>query len=503
MAIINNEISRTFSEYLLEPGLTTAEHSPDKIDLSSPFCKFKKGEKPKITLKSPMVSAVMQAVSGKDMGIALAKEGGVAFIYVSQPIDKQAEMVSRVKKYKAGFVRSKFNLSPESTLEDAYNLTKETGYSTLPVTENGEMGAKLLGILTDQDYWPRKDDLNTKVKEKMTPFKDLVYGEEGITLEDANILLWKNKKSILPIIDKKQNLKYLVFKKDYEEHRNNPLELIDEEKRLIVGAGLNSRDYKERCPALVEAGVDAVCFDSSDGYSTYQYDAVKWVKETYPDLIVGAGNVVDKQGFDYLVEAGADFIKVGIGGGSICITREQKGIGKGQASAVGDVAKARDEYFKKKGIYVPLCSDGGIVHDYHMTLALAFGADFVMMGRYFARCKESPTETILRNNMLVKPYWGEGSARARNWQRYANDSSSSKLMFEEGVEGYVPVSGTVKENLSKTLYKIKSTMGNIGCVSISDMHKNAKVRPVSQLSLVEGGAHNIIKVDQFSGYGNN
>lgn len=499
MATINNKISRTFNEFLLEPGLTTPDCVPNNITLKTPLCKYKVGEDPKVYLNTPMVSAVMQSVSGNKLAVALAKEGGLSFIFVSQPIEEQAEMVSKVKKYKAGFVRSKYNLSPENTLQDAVNLTEEVGYSVIPITLNGKPEEKLIGLITENDFWPEKDDLSRPIKDFMTPFKKLVVGEVGITLEEANVLLWQNKKSALPIVDKDQILRHLVFKKDYQDHKKNPNELVDKEtKRLLCGAGLNTRDYKERVPALVAAGVDVVVFDSSDGYSTYQHDAVKWVKETYPNLIVGAGNVVNKEGFDYLVSGGADFIKVGIGGGSICITREQKGIGKGQASAMQDVANARDEYLKKNNVYVPLCSDGGIVHDQHITMALAFGADFVMMGRYFARCKESPTEIVMKDNILVKPYWGEGSARAQNWQRYGNDSKGNKLVFEEGVEGYVTVSGTVKENIDSTVYKIKSTMSNLGCKNIAELHEKAVLTPVSPLSLAEGGAHDIIRMDNFS-----
>lgn len=503
MAKINNDISRTFNEYLLEPGLTTPDCSPDKISIKTPLCKHKKGEEAKIMMNAPLISAVMQAVSGSELAIELAKQGGVGFIFVSQTIEKQAEMVAKVKNYKAGFVKSNHNLSPENTLRDAFNLTKQTGYSVIPITSDGKRGSKLLGIITDQDYWPRKDDMKSKILDYMTPFDKLVTGKKGITLEEANIMLWKNKKSVLPITDNNQNLLDLVFKVDYEKHRDHPNELTDDDLRLIVGAGLNSRDYKERCAALVEAGVDAVCFDSSDGYSTYQKEGIEWIKKNYPDLIVGAGNVVNEEGFKYLIDAGADFIKVGIGGGSICITREQKGIGKGQASSIIDVAKARNEYYEKKGIYIPLCSDGGIVHDHHITIALAFGADFVMMGRYFARCIESPPKSIQRGNLTVKPYWGEGSARARNWQRYANDSDSEKLFFEEGVEGYVTVSGTVKENVQMTTYKIKSTMSNCGIKDIEDFHKNAIIRPVSTLTLAEGSVHNIIALEKFSDYESN
>ena len=244
----------------------------------------------------------------------------------------------------------------------------------------------------------------------MTPFKDLITGMEGISLSEANDLIWKHKLNTLPVIDSQGRMVSMVFRKDYASHEAHPLELLDSRHRYVVGAGINTRDYMDRVPALLKAGVDVMCLDSSEGFTEWQSRALKDIHSTFGENVrVGAGNVVDRDGFMFLAEAGADFVKVGIGGGSICITREQKGIGRGQATATIEVAKARDEYFKKTGIYIPVCSDGGIVHDYHITLALAMGADFVMLGRYFARFDESPTNKLIINGNYVKEYWGEGS----------------------------------------------------------------------------------------------
>ena len=230
----------------------------------------------------------------------------------------------------------------------------------------------------------------------MTPFENLIYAKEGITLKEANNIIWDHKLNSLPVIDENQRLLYMVFRKDYDSHKENPLELLDASKRYVVGAGVNTRDYEERIPALVEAGADVLCIDSSEGFSEWQKRTLDWVRAKYGDSVkIGAGNVVDREGFLFLAEAGADFVKVGIGGGSICITREQKGIGRGQATALIEVAKARDEYYARTGIYVPVCSDGGIVHDYHVTLALAMGADFIMLGRYFSRFDESPSNKVM------------------------------------------------------------------------------------------------------------
>ncbi|MFW5699547.1 MAG: IMP dehydrogenase [Bacteroidota bacterium] len=492
MAHIFEEVSRTFSEYLLIPGLTRKDCIPENVNLKTPLVKFKQHEPPSLRLNIPLVSAIMQSVSDDNMAIGLARNGGVSFIYGSQSIDTQAEMVRKVKKFKAGFVESDSNLTPEHTLEDVLNLNEKTGHSTIGITKNGTPHGKLLGVVTSRDYRPDRDPLDLKVKDFMTPFENLVTGRLGISLTEANDIIWDHKLNSLPIIDKDQNFQYFVFRKDYEEHKENPNELSDENKKLVVGAGINSRDFQERIPKLIEAGVDILCIDSSDGFSEWQHDTLKWVRNTYGDKVkIGAGNVVDKAGFDYLVEAGADFIKVGIGGGSICITREQKGIGRGQASSLIDVVQARNEYLKKTGIYIPICSDGGIVQDYHMVLALAMGADFIMMGRYFARFDESPTKKLMVNNSYVKEYWGEGSNRARNWQRY-DLGGNETLKFEEGVDSYVPYAGKLKDNLDITLGKIKSTMCSCGAISLPELRENAKITLVSSTSIIEGGAHDVI-----------
>lgn len=495
MAHYIKEVSRTFGEYLLIPSLTTKECTPDNVSLKTPVVKFRQGETSKIQLNIPFVSAVMQAVSDDGLAIALARNGGLSFIFGSQPIENQAEMVRRVKKFKAGFVVSDSNLRPDSTLQDVVNLKEATGHSSIAITDDGTANGKLLGMVTSRDYRLKTDPLNKPVSEFMTPYENLIVGKLGITLSEANTIIWDHKLNCLPIIDEAQKLQYFVFRKDYDNHMENPNELLDSHKKLMVGAGINSRDYRERVPALVDAGVDVLVVDSSDGFSEWQFDTIRWIKETYNDEVkVGGGNVVDKEGFLYLVKAGADFVKVGIGGGSICITREQKGIGRGQATSVIEVAKARDEYFKETGIYVPICSDGGIVQDYHMTLALAMGADFIMLGRYFARFDESPTRKVKINGSYMKEYWGEGSARARNWQRY-DLGGAQKLSFEEGVDSYVPYAGSLKDNVGLSLSKVRSTMCNCGALTIGELQEKARMTLVSSTSIVEGGYHDVVLKD--------
>ena len=492
MAYYYPEPSHTFSEYLLIPGYTSEECVPDRVSLRTPLTKYRKGqEEPAISLNIPMTSAIMQSVSNDSLAIALAKEGGLSFIFGSQSIESQAAMVAKVKGYKAGFVVSASNLTPEHTLADVLALKEKNGFSTVAVTDDGTATGKLLGIVTSRDYRVSRMDVSEKVGSFMTPREKLVTAPADTTLKVANDIIWEHKLNSLPIVDENDHLMYFVFRKDYASHKANPLELLDDKKRYLVGAGINTRDYATRIPALLEAGADVLCIDSSEGYTCWQEKTIAWVRETYGDTVkIGAGNVVDRDGFMFLAKAGADFIKVGIGGGSICITRETKGIGRGQATALIEVAAARDEYFKETGIYVPICSDGGIVHDYHMTLALAMGADFMMLGRYFARFDESPTPKVMVNGAYMKEYWGEGSNRARNWQRY-DLGGSTKLSFEEGVDSYVTYAGSLHDNVEASLYKVKSTMCNCGVITIPDLQRDAKLTLVSSVSIVEGGYHDV------------
>ena len=496
MAKIINEPSHTFNEYLLIPGYSSEQCIPANVSLKTPLVKYKKGETPAISMNIPMTSAIMQSVSGDQLAIALATEGGISFIYGSQSVEDEAAMVKRTKDYKAGFVVSDSNVRPSDTLADVVALCERTGHSTVAVTEDGTARGRLLGIVTSRDYRVSRMGPETRVETFMTPFSRLVTAPAGTTLKEANDIIWDHKLNSLPLVDDNGRLVYMVFRKDYDTHKQNPNELLDDHKRYMVGAGINTRDYAERVPALVEAGADVLCIDSSEGFSAWQQLTIAWIREHYGDTVkVGAGNVVDAAGFRFLAEAGADFIKVGIGGGSICITRETKGIGRGQATALIDVCAERDRYFEETGIYIPVCSDGGIVYDHHVTLALAMGADFVMLGRYFARFDESPSAKVSIGGTYYKEYWGEGSARARNWQRY-DLGGDRKLSFEEGVDSYVPYAGSLKDNVAMSLAKVKSTMCNCGALTIPEFQQKAVLTLVSATSIVEGGAHDVIQKEK-------
>ena len=495
MAYFFKEPSRTFSEYLLVPGYSDENAIPSNVSLKTPLVKFAKGEESALSLNIPMTSATMQSVSGESMARALAREGGISFIYGSQSIEEECAMVARVKAFKAGFVPSDSNLREDQTLQDLIHLKKKFGHNTIAITSDGSEHGVLVGVVTSRDWRPSRMSMDTPVSSFMTPFSRLVYAKEGITLSEANDIIWEHKLNSLPIVDENNRLCSFVFRKDYDSHKEHPNEVLDSRKRYLVGAGINTRDYQERIPALLASGADVFCIDSSEGFTEWQRKTLQWVRNEYGDSVkVGAGNVVDAEGFLFLAESGADFIKVGIGGGSICITRETKGIGRGQATSVIEVAKARDEYYKRTGTYIPICSDGGIVHDYHMTLALAMGADFLMLGRYFARFDESPTDKVNVKGSYMKEYWGEGSARARNWQRY-DMGGDSKLSFVEGVDSYVPYAGALRDNVQLTLSKMRSTMCNSGALSIRELQEKAKLTLVSSTSIVEGGAHDVLLKD--------
>ncbi|MCD6181903.1 MAG: IMP dehydrogenase [Candidatus Cloacimonetes bacterium] len=475
------EPSRTLMEFRLLPGLSTRDTSPDKISLRTPLV-YAEDDNKKYYLNIPLVSAAMQSVSGETMGIELAKMGGAAFIYCSQTIESQAAMIEKIKQHKAGFVTPK-TMSPDMTIAEMFAVRKETGHSTFPVVDDN---GYFLGLISKWDY-DLSRHADTLVRDRMVPRELVEVGVNITDLKEANRVLLESHKSVLPIVDSDGKLSSMIFRKDIDDQVEYPLEVHDDNKRLLAVAAINTHDFKERVPALADAEVDVVAIDSSDGFTEYQRDTILWTREHYPHIPVIGGNIITREGFYYLVDAGAAAIKVGMGGGSICITQEQKGTGRGLATTIIDVVAARDEYFQRTGKYIPVIGDGGVTSTKDVTIALALGADYVMMGRYFARMEESPTDKIVVNNRVMKPYWGEGSARAQEWKskRY------NQAKFVEGVEGMVEYAGRLRDNLEETLSKIKSSMGTCGVTSIKDFHENAQLELVSALSIREGKVHDI------------
>ena len=486
---IHQQPSRTLMEFRLLPGLTDEKTSINNLSLKTPLVYAENNNK--YFLNTPIVSAAMQSVSGTQMGIELAKLGGVAFIYCSQPIKQQAEMISNIKNYKAGFVEPE-TVSPKLLIEELYTITEKKGYSTFPVVdENGV----LLGITTKNDYDVVKHGY-LEVRERMITRDKIVVGVNVTDLKEANSILMDSHQPVLPIVDQANKLRYLVFRKDIRDHLNNPYEVVDQRKRLLAAAAVNTHDFAKRVPALVKADVDIIAIDSSDGYSIYHKKALTWIKENFPELPVIGGNIITAEGFDFLVEAGARAVKVGMGGGSICITQEQKGTGRGLATAIIKVCETRDRFFKKTGKYIPIIADGGIVHAKDIVIALALGADYVMMGRYFARMEESPTRKVTVNNRVMKPYWGEGSDRARQWKEMRYNQTN----FVEGVEGFVEYAGRLRDNLEETLSKIKASMSSCGVSNIKELHEQAELEVVSSLSIREGKVHDIFMPEKERNY---
>ncbi len=487
---IYTEPSRTLMEYRLLPGLTTEKSTLFKVSLKTPLV-YSENNPDKYHLNMPIVSAAMQSVSGVSMGIELAELGGVAFIFSSQTASQQAGMVRKIKKHKAGFVEPE-TVHSNMKIRELVQLAREKGFKTFPVVNNNNV---LLGIITKNDY-DHTVHGDLKVSERMIKKRNMTVGVDIDNIKEANAILKESHHSVLPIVDENGCLKYLVFRKDIRNHLNNPMEVVDEKKRLLTTAAINTHDYETRVPALVEASVDILAIDSSDGHTVFQGNTLKWLKKNYPQLPVIGGNVITGEGFDYLVESGASAVKIGMGGGSICITQEQKGTGRGLATTIIKVTEARNQYFKKTGKYIPLIADGGIVNAKDIVIALALGADYVMMGRYFSRMDESPTEKVTINNQVMKPYWGEGSARAREWKelRY------NHLKFVEGVEGFVQYAGKLRDNLPETLSKIMASMSSVGVSTIEELHEKAELEVVSALSIREGNVHDIYMPQNDSKY---
>lgn len=479
------EISRTLSEYLLIPGLTTEDCTPDNVDLGAPLVRHRVGEEPAIRVATPMVSAIMQAVSSPALAIALAQAGGLSFIHQNQRIEDQAADVRAVKRHKAGFRTGEITVSPRTPLGEVARLLAGAEQGVAVVTESGEADGEFRGIIGRDDFHLERHGADETAGNRMRGRDSLVTTSASATLSDANELIWQHHLDVLPVLENGRAVS-LVLRSDYQAHKTYHRATVDAEKRLRVGAGVNSRDFKDRIPALVEAGADVLCLDSSDGYSAYQAKTLEFAREEYgDDISVGAGNVVDGRAFRYLADAGAAFVKVGIGGGAICTTREQKGIGRGQASALLDVVEARDAYAQETGMYVPLCCDGGLLSDSHMAMALAMGSDFVMLGRYFARLDESPSRKLQIGGQWYKEYWGEGSRRAQNADRYGQ---RGQLVFEEGVDGYVPYAGSLYDNVERTRAKLTATMISCGSTTLPDFHRDAVLVAVSPESFKQTGA---------------
>jgi IMP dehydrogenase len=442
-----------------------------------------------LRLHTPFLSAAMQAVTSVEMAIAMAQLGGMGVLPVSQTTEEQCVKIDAVKRFKAGFQTDIVTLSPEQRIGEVVDIIEKTGYSTFPVTDTGVFHGRLVGVITDKDFDVRYDR-DCRVGERMRT--DIQAGVELEDLKTANQLMIKYGRGFLPIVSSEGTLLSVVFKKDLDKHIRHPHATIDKRKRLCVGAAVSTHpEDRERLQALVEHHVDAIVIDASDGYTEYQQAMLEWIKSRY-DLPVIAGNIVTADGFRYLVESGADGVKIGMGIGSGCITQSVKATGRGQATAVQEVAAARDTLAERTGIYIPLIADGGLRGPADMIIALALGADALMMGNLLARFTESQGE-LIRNASgdLVKEYWMEGSKKAQSYRRYAQ---TPELFFEEGIVGQVPHAGSIYDKLPLISQMIKAGMATAGCRTIEALHRDALLELQSPIALQDAGIHDIIPV---------
>ncbi|MBI4174934.1 MAG: IMP dehydrogenase [Candidatus Aenigmarchaeota archaeon] len=515
MAELDYRPGTTYQDWLLRPNLARKSVKAETISLKMPLTSHNPGcsldelrseklPKELFSLNTPFLTAPMQAISSPEMFAEIAKHGGLGVANCSQPIESEVDMIRRTKRKKAGFVEPDV-VSPDMTIDELAELTKAKRYDTFPVTERGNPHGRLLGIITRNDY-SKQEHSELKVGARMVSITDdrrqFVYARleelgDDEPLRTANRMLLDSHHGSMPIIDREGNLHYMVFRRDIERHRDYPQASIDKKKRYLVGAAVNTHDYEKRVPAVVEAEADIIVVDSSQGYSEYQADTIGFTKREFPWITLIGGNIVTAKGFNYLASALADVAKVGIGPGSICTTQHKFRMGMPMMEALKEVFDARNAFFEATGRYIPIIGDGGIVDNADIAIALTL-CDAIMAGRYFARFQESPTAVIDWEQTIdgvpfhasVKPYWGEGSARAQEWRagRYRQATET------EGIEGVVPFAGRLSDpqNLPRTIDHLKITMEKCGYSDIFALNRYAELKLQSQSSKAQGMPHNIM-----------
>lgn len=463
----------TFDDVLLVPN--KSDVLPREVNVSTNLTK-------KIKLNIPLMSAGMDTVTESKMAIAMAREGGIGIIHKNMTIEEQASEVDRVKRQENGVITNPLSLSKDNSIQDALNLMGKYRISGVPITDKNE---KLIGIITNRDI-VFETDYTKRIEELMTT-KNLVTAPEGTTIEEAKNLLKKHKIEKLPLVDNDFKLKGLITIKDIEKIRRFPNAAKDEQGRLLCGAGVGvTKDMMQRVKALVESSVDVVVLDTAHGHSHGVLDAVRIIKEGYPDLQVIAGNVATAEAVHDLIEAGADCVKVGIGPGSICTTRIVAGIGVPQLTAVMDCVEEANKYG------VPIIADGGIKYSGDIVKALAAGAKTVMMGSMFAGCEEAPGETEIYQGRSYKVYRGMGSLAAMQCgskDRYFQEGN--KKLVPEGVEGRVPFKGSVVETVFQIMGGIRSGMGYLGSRTLKELFEKATFVVQTSNGLRESHPHDI------------
>ena len=482
MKCVLTEPSRSIREYRLLPGFTGRDTTMGNMSLKTRLCRRGEGF---LHLNIPLVSAAMQAVTGTAMATALSALGGVGVLPLSASADEQCAAVRAVKRFKAGFQTEVITFAPDQPIGQVQQTIDQTGFRRFPVTDTGHSHGRLIGIITDKDFDQRRDQ-SVCVRERMTAM--VQTGPEDMSLKQANEMMITAGRGCLPIVSKEGTLHSVVFRKDLNRHISHPQATVDGRKRHIVGAAVSTYEQDRHCiEALIKSEVDFLVLDASHGHTAYQQEALAWIKK-YCDVPVIAGNVVTADGFYHLARSGADAVKIGMGIGSGCITQAVKSTGRGQATAIMEVAAARNVYLAETGTYVPLVADGGLISAAEIVLALAMGADTVMMGNFFARFSESPGPLLEARGQQVKAYWMEASAKALNYRRYYQ---SPATFFEEGISGFVPFEGSIYDALPQTLNKIKAALSTAGVCTIEDLQRTAVLERQSFAALNDAAVHNI------------
>ncbi len=475
----------TYDDVIMMPG--HIHFGLNEIDISTQLTR-------NIQLKVPFVSSPMDTVTEANMAIAMALQGGIGIIHSNFSTEDQAKEVRKVKKFKNGFITDPVCLSPEHTVRDVIRIKQTQGYSGIPITEDGQMGSKLVGIISNRDT-SFVEDLTVKVREFMTPRSQLSVAREGVSLTEANEMLKASKKGKLPVVNEDDELVALIARTDLQKNRDFPSASKDLNKQLLVGAAIGTRpDDRIRAAALVDAGVDVIIVDSSQGDSTFQLEIVQYLKETFPQIDVIGGNVVTPGQALHLIQAGVDGLRVGMGIGSICTTQEVCAVGRAQASAVYHVAK----FARKYGI--PILADGGIKSTGHITKALSLGASCVMMGSMLAGTDESPGEYFYQDGVRLKRYRGMGSVEAMQQgseKRYVWEANAAAaIKVAQGVSGTVQDKGTLRTYIPYLVQGVRHGLQDAGTYSLTDAWEklySGKVRfeirsPAAQK---EGGVHGL------------
>ena len=480
--------SFTYNDLIFHPSYVDFGH--EVIDLKTNITR-------EIEINLPVVSSPMDTVTEDALAIAIALQGGIGFIHYNMSPQEQAKQIQKVKRFKSGFVSDLITLDPSAKIWDVVAIRNEYGFTSIPITEDGESHGKLVGMITKYDYSTLADeDLEKTVQERMTPVDNLTIArideisENGtIDIKQANTRLVDSHSTALPITDREGHLLYFLTRSDLEKHMSCPHATSDPSKRLLVGAAVETWFEKaEERLAAIHRDVDVVVFDTSQGFMSYEIDLVKWTKQHYPDLQIIGGNVVTPDACQALIEAGVDGIRVGMGSGSICTTQEVGGVGRGQATAVYECSKKCLQYG------VPVIADGGIRKSSDIIKALCLGANAVMLGSLLASTNEAPGKTHIRDGVKVKEYRGMGSLGAMvcgSAERYMQPADQPKKMVPEGVEGRVPYRGPLSEFVYQLVGGLRQGMGYCGARNIEELRKNARFVRATTAGVTESHPHDI------------